>query len=59
MLIKLNINMSYFGSFINSPVGPKTIFFWAPMFNWGFVLAPFLDSKKKPEEISGRMLISK
>jgi hypothetical protein len=39
--------------------GPKTILFWAPTFNWGFILASILDSKKKPEEISSRLLMSK
>lgn len=40
-------------------LGPKTILFWAPTFNWGFILASILDSKKKPEDISSRLLISK
>lgn len=58
---------SMFSRFINSSTGkisiyiegPKTIYFWAPMFNWGYVIASLLDKDKKPEQISTRMLISK
>ncbi|KAK9891349.1 hypothetical protein WA026_014589 [Henosepilachna vigintioctopunctata] len=27
----------------NHPAGPKTIFFWAPLFKWGLVLAGITD----------------
>ena len=41
--------------FINSPVGPKTVHFWGPFANWGFVLAAGLDAGKPAENISKRM----
>ncbi|KAL9991678.1 putative mitochondrial pyruvate carrier [Helianthus debilis subsp. tardiflorus] len=31
--------MSFFRTFLNSPVGPKTTHFWGPVANWGFVAA--------------------
>ncbi|KAG0584791.1 hypothetical protein M758_3G236000 [Ceratodon purpureus] len=42
-------------AFWNSPVGPKTIHFWGPIANFGFVLAGLVDIQKPPEMISGRM----
>ena len=42
-------------AFVNSPVGPKTIHFWGPVANWGFVLAGILDMNKPVECISERM----
>ena len=42
-------------SFINSPVGPKTVHFWGPAANWGLVLAAMADSNKPVEQISTRM----
>lgn len=30
-------------SFWNHPAGPKTVFFWAPAFKWGLVLAGLKD----------------
>ncbi|CAG9765162.1 unnamed protein product [Ceutorhynchus assimilis] len=34
------------------PAGPKTIFFWAPMFKWGLVIAGIADLKRPAENIS-------
>mmetsp|Transcript_35544 Transcript_35544/g.46767 ORF Transcript_35544/g.46767 Transcript_35544/m.46767 type:complete len:104 (-) Transcript_35544:171-482(-) len=45
-------------SFINSPVGPKTVHFWGPAANWGIVLAGLLDANKPPEMISERMTVT-
>mmetsp|Transcript_15838 Transcript_15838/g.18216 ORF Transcript_15838/g.18216 Transcript_15838/m.18216 type:complete len:117 (+) Transcript_15838:72-422(+) len=33
------------------PVGPLTIFFWAPMAKWGLVLANLNELRKPPETI--------
>eukprot|EP00243_Klebsormidium_subtile_P003176 TRINITY_DN16363_c0_g1_i1.p1 TRINITY_DN16363_c0_g1~~TRINITY_DN16363_c0_g1_i1.p1 ORF type:complete len:113 (-),score=1.08 TRINITY_DN16363_c0_g1_i1:87-425(-) len=38
--------------FWNSPVGPKTIHFWAPTFKWGITLANIADMSKPVEKIS-------
>ena len=42
-------------SFVNSPVGPKTVHFWGPAANWGLVVAGMMDANKPPEYISARM----
>jgi hypothetical protein len=42
----------------NSPVGPKTIHFWAPVANWGFVIAGILDLGKPEEQISKNMTLT-
>ncbi|XP_066138897.1 uncharacterized protein [Euwallacea fornicatus] len=34
------------------PAGPKTIFFWAPAFKWGLVLAGIADLSRPVEKIS-------
>ncbi|CAH0553872.1 unnamed protein product [Brassicogethes aeneus] len=34
------------------PAGPKTIFFWAPIFKWGLVLAGLADLNRPAESIS-------
>ena len=47
-----------FLAFINSPVGPKTIHFWGPLANWGFVLAGVLDMNKPMERVSERMTLT-
>ncbi|XP_016989434.1 mitochondrial pyruvate carrier 3 isoform X1 [Drosophila rhopaloa] len=31
-----------------SPVGPRTVFFWAPMFKWSLVLAGLSDTINRP-----------
>ncbi|CAL8465304.1 g4839 [Coccomyxa elongata] len=38
--------------FLNSPVGPKTIHFWAPTFKWGISIANIADFKRPPEQVS-------
>ena len=45
-------------NFINSPIGPKTIHFWGPVANWGFVIAGILDMNKPMEMISERMTMT-
>ena len=42
-------------AFINSPVGPKTIHFWAPIANWGLVLAALRDINRPADMISEKM----
>lgn len=34
------------------PTGPTTIFFWAPTFKWGLVLAGIGDIQRAPDSIS-------
>ncbi|KAK1797842.1 hypothetical protein P4O66_008186 [Electrophorus voltai] len=36
----------------NHPAGPKTVFFWAPMFKWGLVLAGLADLTRPAEKLS-------
>jgi len=36
----------------NHPAGPKTVFFWAPMFKWGLVAAGFADMTRPAEKLS-------
>ncbi|KAF7993470.1 hypothetical protein HCN44_010065 [Aphidius gifuensis] len=36
----------------NHPAGPQTIFFWAPMFKWGLVIAGLGDLSRPAEKIS-------
>ena len=38
-----------------SPVGPRTIHFWGPLANWGFVVAGIMDMNKPMELVSERM----
>ncbi|KAM9344117.1 mitochondrial pyruvate carrier 2b [Pholidichthys leucotaenia] len=38
--------------FYNHPAGPKTVFFWAPMFKWGLVIAGFADMTRPAEKLS-------
>ena len=42
-------------SFVNSPIGPKTVHFWGPVANWGLVLAGILDANKPADMISEKM----
>jgi mitochondrial pyruvate carrier 1 len=42
-------------AWIASPVGPKTIHFWGPAANWGFVGAGLMDANKPVEQISRNM----
>ncbi|XP_015110539.1 mitochondrial pyruvate carrier 2 [Diachasma alloeum] len=34
------------------PAGPTTVFFWAPTFKWGLVIAGIGDINRPPETIS-------
>ncbi|XP_062390571.1 mitochondrial pyruvate carrier 2b [Sardina pilchardus] len=36
----------------NHPAGPKTVFFWAPMFKWGLVAAGFADMRRPADKLS-------
>jgi len=38
--------------FWNHPAGPQTIFFWAPTFKWGLVIAGLADYARPPEKLS-------
>ncbi|CAL8301447.1 unnamed protein product [Gadus morhua 'NCC'] len=41
-----------FRPFYNHPAGPKTVFFWAPMFKWGLVVAGAADFTRPAEKLS-------
>ncbi|OLY78540.1 Mitochondrial pyruvate carrier 2 [Smittium mucronatum] len=43
---------SKFKTFFNSPVGPKTIHFWAPLMKWALVVAGLGDLKRPIEQVS-------
>ncbi|KAJ2751747.1 Mitochondrial pyruvate carrier subunit [Coemansia aciculifera] len=49
---------SAFHRFINSPVGPKTIHFWAPAMKWGLVIAGLGDLARPVDQISVRQQVS-
>ncbi|VDM01879.1 unnamed protein product [Schistocephalus solidus] len=34
------------------PAGPKTVFFWAPTFKWGLVIAGLADINRPAEKVS-------
>ncbi|XP_065362953.1 mitochondrial pyruvate carrier 2-like [Calliphora vicina] len=36
----------------NHPAGPKTVFFWSPMFKWGLVIAGLSDLARPAETLS-------
>ncbi|XP_056156953.1 mitochondrial pyruvate carrier 2-like [Lampris incognitus] len=38
--------------FYNHPAGPKTVFFWAPWFKWGLVMAGMADMARPAEKLS-------
>ena len=38
--------------FVNSPAGPKTVFFWAPAMKWALVLAGIRDIQRPVEKVS-------
>ncbi|KAK9498306.1 hypothetical protein O3M35_002969 [Rhynocoris fuscipes] len=40
------------------PAGPKTVFFWAPTFKWGLVLAALGDLQRPPENLSFNQTVS-
>jgi len=41
-----------FSKFFNSPVGPKTVHFWAPVMKWGLVLAGASDFTRPASQLS-------
>ncbi|OMJ23086.1 Mitochondrial pyruvate carrier 3 [Smittium culicis] len=43
---------SKFKTFYNSPVGPKTVHFWAPMMKWSLVIAGLGDLKRSIDQVS-------
>ncbi|KAJ1644386.1 Mitochondrial pyruvate carrier subunit [Coemansia erecta] len=49
---------SAFGKFLNSPVGPKTIHFWAPAMKWGLVIAGLGDLARPADQISAKQQLS-
>ncbi|KAJ2450255.1 Mitochondrial pyruvate carrier subunit [Coemansia sp. RSA 2336] len=49
---------SAFGKFWNSPVGPKTIHFWAPAMKWGLVIAGLGDLARPVDQISVKQQLS-
>ncbi|KAI8814311.1 mitochondrial pyruvate carrier [Cladochytrium replicatum] len=46
------VTQSAFAKFLNHPAGPKTVFFWAPMFKWGLVIAGLNDLSRPAEKLS-------
>ncbi|XP_062302812.1 mitochondrial pyruvate carrier 2-like [Osmerus eperlanus] len=36
----------------NHPAGPKTVFFWAPVFKWGLVVAGMADMARPADKLS-------
>lgn len=38
---------------MNSPAGPKTVHFWAPVMKWALVVAGFKDLQRPVDKISG------
>ncbi|KAJ2759867.1 hypothetical protein H4S06_002020 [Coemansia sp. BCRC 34490] len=49
---------SAFSKLWNSPVGPKTIHFWAPAMKWGLVIAGLGDLARPVDQISVRQQLS-
>ncbi|KAH7075622.1 hypothetical protein BKA63DRAFT_413423 [Paraphoma chrysanthemicola] len=41
-----------FAGFWNSPIGPKTVHFWAPVMKWGMVLAGASDFTRPANQLS-------
>ena len=44
-------------AFWNHQTGPKTLHFWAPMANWGFVIQGIRDWNREGKNISKEMEI--
>ncbi|XP_063697717.1 mitochondrial pyruvate carrier 2-like [Culicoides brevitarsis] len=40
------------GSLWNHAAGPKTVFFWAPAFKWGLVIAGLSDLRRPADQLS-------
>ncbi|VEU22795.1 DEKNAAC103871 [Brettanomyces naardenensis] len=49
---------SAFRSFLNSPTGPKTVHFWAPMMKWGLVVAGAGEMVRPVEKVSATQQLS-
>jgi len=47
-----NVEQAGFKKFWNSPVGPKTVHFWAPVMKWCLVLAGVADFARPAESLS-------
>jgi len=45
-------SQSRFQQLLSSPVGPKTVHFWAPIMKWGLVLAGAADFARPVESLS-------
>jgi len=53
-------SMAYFEKFVpprlmplwQHPAGPKTVFFWSPLFKWGLVIAGIGDLQRPADKIS-------
>lgn len=41
-----------FQPFWTHPAGPRTVFFWAPAFKWGLVIAGISDLNRPAEQLS-------
>ncbi|OMJ28472.1 Mitochondrial pyruvate carrier 2 [Smittium culicis] len=41
-----------FRQFFNSPIGPKTVHFWAPLIKWSLVFVGLGDLKRPIEQVS-------
>lgn len=49
---------SAFQKFMNSPTGPKTVHFWAPVMKWGLVLAGAGEMARPVEKVSAIQQLS-
>lgn len=47
-----------FRAFLNSPTGPKTVHFWAPMMKWGLVIAGAGEMVRPVEKVSAIQQLS-
>ncbi|PBC26345.1 Brain protein [Apis cerana cerana] len=53
LMIKIaSVFPSRFAPIFLHPAGPTTVFFWAPTFKWGLVIAGIGDLRRPPETIS-------
>jgi hypothetical protein len=50
--------MSAFQHFLNSPTGPRTVHFWAPVMKWGLVLAGANEMTRPVENVSATQQLS-
>ncbi|PRT55764.1 Mitochondrial pyruvate carrier 3 [Wickerhamiella sorbophila] len=49
---------SAFWRFMNSPTGPRTVHFWAPVMKWSLVIAGAKDLNRPVEKVSGTQQIA-